>query len=935
MYIFKSVILCHSIEIMPNKCVIKNCSSEHHDNQMTITLHRFPLNDTAILQQWLNRIPLENFQPKQHSRLCSLHFNDSDFYVESIDSNTTRKRRRTDELKRPFLKPDAIPSNFLSDMSSNRSGNALSSTRLQADNNNLKKLANEMFLQECVHDINDLHNRLEMENDKPSGFLLIKGDNDLLIGQVDISDAPFFERSIVINQSMEVRVYLRNSLISNSQYSHIVSDKISNVSEILNLMAFLKSQVSNSQLNNEVEDFIESFENLLSNIDDSDETSRTKFLLEQLKLSFCSKYSRRYSPELLIFAYLNYSASSSAYSYLRNQNLIILPSVKTLKKITKKVNDETSGLSTKDYLRLRLSKLNEYDKNVILVIDEIYVANKAELSGGKIHGVTVDGSLAGTALCFMIKSLSSKYRDVVGIYPVKSITAEAMYQLYEEVMDIIHCVGFYVRAILVDNSHVNRKFFVTCLCNGNLSSFVTSRWTNENMFLIFDPTHNMKNIYNNFQKRRIYECPAMPRHFSPLKADFADIEAVYEIESSKPLKIAHRLSQSVIKPKNIEKSSVKLSVAVFNESTINALRFYDFADTASVLELITKVWNVLNVKTLSKGLHKRDNFQDPVRSTLDWKLNFLEEFADFLARWQSSRSKGLSYETFIANIQTCRALAGFARFLLTHCGFNYVLLGKIQSDCLESRFGWIRQLSGANYFISIRQLMESNKKIKTISLLKFSQISLQEIDDVIMNQADLIDNDSTISLQEVAEDMTITMTMEPDQSDLIVIYYVSGACARSVFRTHKCESCKETLVKDKRAHEFNCEDTQEISQFLKNIDRGGLNEPCDHTFQLCIVAWKIFYEITSSFELRTKFLNSSNQRSLFCYLVSEAISNQFDMFIGNTHCTNGHDIVRSLSRSFFNCLAKNFVNNGIQSSDETRNGKLERKTKKLCSKTTN
>ena len=83
---------------------------------------------------------------------------------------------------------------------------------------------------------------------------------------------------------------------------------------------------------------------------------------------------------------------------------------------------------------------------------------------------------------------------------------------------------------------------------------------------------------------------------------------------------------------------------------------------------------------------------------------------------------GLTKETFLALKQTCQAIAGLAKYLFNSC--DYVLLGKIQSDIIEERFGHIRQLSGANYYISMR--LETNRKLRTLSLLKYSQISVKE-----------------------------------------------------------------------------------------------------------------------------------------------------------------------------------------------------------------
>ena len=112
-------------------------------------------------------------------------------------------------------------------------------------------------------------------------------------------------------------------------------------------------------------------------------------------------------------------------------------------------------------------------------------------------------------------------------------------------------------------------------------------------------------------------------------ADFADIERVFEIENSKILKIAHKLNKAAINPKSIEKTSVKLAMAVFHESTINALVQYGFRGTTNIHRVFMKLWSVLNVKTTSIGKFKRDITRDPLQSTDDWKLKYLVDMTTF------------------------------------------------------------------------------------------------------------------------------------------------------------------------------------------------------------------------------------------------------------------------------------------------------------------
>ena len=81
---------------------------------------------------------------------------------------------------------------------------------------------------------------------------------------------------------------------------------------------------------------------------------------------------------------------------------------------------------------------------------------------------------------------------------------------------------------------------------------------------------------------------------------------------------------------------------------------------------------------------------------------------------------GLTKETALALRQTCAAMPELCRYLLNRCDFKYMLMGKIQSDNIKGRFSYVHQLSGANYYIFMRQLHESERKLRTISLLKYS-----------------------------------------------------------------------------------------------------------------------------------------------------------------------------------------------------------------------
>ena len=154
--------------------------------------------------------------------------------------------------------------------------------------------------------------------------------------------------------------------------------------------------------------------------DNEQQISILKFFMEQIDLAFSNKYSRKYSSDLLMMAFVIFATNPRAYERLVEEKI---PSIKTLKKITLNLDSKT-GISDKQYLTLRFSQLNAFDRNVNMMIDEIYLAKRVEASGGQLFGLTDHCQVATTGLCFMIKSLSSSYQDMIGIHSVKSLIAE-------------------------------------------------------------------------------------------------------------------------------------------------------------------------------------------------------------------------------------------------------------------------------------------------------------------------------------------------------------------------------------------------------------------------------------------------------------------------------------------------------------------------------
>ena len=56
-------------------------------------MHRVPIDDNTALQKWIKANPRQDWKPTASSKICSIHFNDDDFEVSSVDTNQDRRKK--------------------------------------------------------------------------------------------------------------------------------------------------------------------------------------------------------------------------------------------------------------------------------------------------------------------------------------------------------------------------------------------------------------------------------------------------------------------------------------------------------------------------------------------------------------------------------------------------------------------------------------------------------------------------------------------------------------------------------------------------------------------------------------------------------------------------------------------------------------------------
>jgi hypothetical protein len=665
---------------------------------------------------------------------------------------------------------------------------------------------------------------------------------------------------------------------------------------------------------------------LQSLLPDLDEEMQKKmsFLLEQLELLQKTPKQRRYTSFLLATAMMWQMTSPALYNQLLGEHIITLPCVRQLKRLSSALTvDGTLSDSTPSYLKMRLGNLGPRKRLICIIIDEVFSAKRIEFAGGKLY-CNENDDVSKTLLCFMTKSVASNYRDMVAMLPIAKIDAGVIEKNFLAVVDALTHIGFEVVCVSTDGHSANIKFYEQ-LCDGSgkiQSSIKNPSFQGKRIFLLFDPVHLFKNFFTNFLNRTFFEAPSFKGN--AITGNFNHVSQLYHKELGMSLKLAHKLTQKVILPRPIERSSVMLPERFFHESTVAALRFYSDAhwNTADLLDIFHNWWNVVNVRSTTIGLKKRDELKKPVTATNCDQIQYLEAFGAWLRQWKETAGKktSLTRETLFCAIQTSQSLPLLAKYLLTKKEFNFVLLGKISSDPIEHRFGHYRQLAGANYFMSVHQFLEAEKAIRLKLLIKYSKLTMAES---LQNLASMNNNSSGPSVQRdvdllltLLEEEPLEIEMSEDIEDAI-IYFVSGYIARGILKTTKWQLCSQLVCESRDMPPvLFCDDANSEpgrkSAFLDQINRGGLVKPSDLVFiYYCIHAHELHHLLFATKDCKDAFLSSHLPRDVFAALLRQKMEGSHSTRqLLETKCAAGHDLEKAFTRiatTFCNCMLKNYV----------------------------
>ena len=136
------------------------------------------------------------------------------------------------------------------------------------------------------------------------------------------------------------------------------------------------------------------------------------------------------------------------------KKLFILPSIGHLRKLLVDNSVEASKLDL-EYMQQHTKGLSKKEQVVVLLLDEVYTAQRVEYTNGSFVGLTENSFSVKTVLTFMVQSIAGKYKDVICCIPVNRLDTNLLRKWLNKILEALHDY-LVVVAVCADNHVCNR-----------------------------------------------------------------------------------------------------------------------------------------------------------------------------------------------------------------------------------------------------------------------------------------------------------------------------------------------------------------------------------------------------------------------------------------------------------------------------------------------
>lgn len=787
------------------------CTSNYprHD---VVTTYKLP-SDPYERELWINALPNEFKSDPEKAAVCAKHWPEG--FVTVKKKGSVRPRDPPSLFGIPNSSRPQTPARKSRDADGR---NCTASARLAnaakaAEAKQVKKDSVNTWL-DFVDTCDSLTNELFVKKSQDSvTFLKVEGT------------PPEVKFSVKVESNFQFRAYRGSFHVPSPKLVNTYGYCITKKSQLLDIFRSLESYDVDidselAAFGNKLKAFCAEHENVL----DDDKQRRLLFISSQLVWYKVVNYSR----EDLMVAMTLFLSGRKGYCAMRNY--LLLPHVNTLLSFFGRLGSPGSIQNCSQTVSKVFDVLDKGQKACFVSIDEINIKSNISYTGSHIVGQAADmpDKAAGSVLTFMVNTSFGAPSFVCRIVPVHSLKADFLFDQTKLVIKVLHDCGGSVFMLMSDNLSVNQKLFSLFHSTfGSKGIFAVAHPIKNPVFpllyLLYDPVHLLKNIRNNWLTEKLQQLSFPdPSTGECAVAKWSDVIAMYKKDSLSMLRMT-KLSPPALWPTSFEKQKVFLALQVFDDKVVAAMKQNDTpSGTVTFIAVVTRMWHILNSKSPEGWFRLNDPDRSPISSSDDPRLTFLENLGKSFKLMDScqrgKRVKALTTDTANALHVTLLGLADMTRTLL-RTNFDYVLLGKYQSDRIEGEFGKWRQMVGGNYFISVEQIQHC---LNLCHLKLFHDLEVGAGNDQLEDCCLLVLDNSDPDLDLVVN--CFVQCSELSKEERSVTYYIAGYIAKKENLAILGEP--PTLLEE--------------SEFTSLVSRGKLTHPSKDLFELACYCFTFF-----------------------------------------------------------------------------------------------
>ena len=310
---------------------------------------------------------------------------------------------------------------------------------------------------------------------------------------------------------------------------------------------------------------------------------------------------------------------------------------------------------------------------------------------------------------------------------------------------------------------------------------------------------------------------------------------------------------------------------VFSEKTVAALRTstkstQEWKDTADFIDIVVQQWKMLNCKSKYAQQNLRDDHRVPISFNAqgDYALTALRHWGDMALSMRGElgvkRIQQLTADTGDAAWHTLHGLASMAEYVMSlpqgdPLKHEYVLLGFFQQDDLEHHFGHFRRSAGCNYYVSVRDILNTHyiDRAKLMLEMQTADLDSAHLSSLNHHKCDFclkpLTEAECLILDDVAansDDDSVADSISLDEKQAIV--FAAGYVAH---KHEELKGCPSELPR-------------EIVTFVEELSRGGLDYPTYPFLNFFFLSHLFFSRVQDTFcrtrltSLLTKFPDMFN-----------------------------------------------------------------------------